>query len=105
MKHKSTRDVTLKSNPYLPPGPSTGMLGAMGEKAMGRRAPVAPGPKPKPITPPTMVSGFSKGITSRESNLNNSNHTFKLPDTCDPMETYQKSFGARRMNYNKGSTK
>jgi hypothetical protein len=100
VKHKlSTRDVTLKSNPYLPPGPSTGMPGAIGERAMGRRANVAPGPKLPDITPPTMVSGFSKGIRSRESN-HGTERSFKLPATCDPMATYNERFGDRRLNYN-----
>ena|ERR1700690_3015049 len=98
MKHKSTRDVTKASNPYLPPGPSTGMPGAMGERN-GTAGNVAPGPKPKPTAFPTMVSGFAKGIRSRESN-HSTERSFTLPATCDPMQTYNERFASRRMNYN-----
>jgi hypothetical protein len=98
MKHKSTRDVTKATNPPLPPTYSTGMLGAMGER--NRNVPaVPPGRKPPDITPPTMVSGFSKGIRSRESNLENS-RSFSLPSSINPMETYNERFAGRRMNYN-----
>jgi hypothetical protein len=88
-KSKATRDVTKASNPrYMLSGPDTNVPGAV---LTGRKMP--------DITPPKMVSGFSKGIRSRESNLNNS-RSFTLPDTINPMETWQQSFGERRMSYN-----
>jgi hypothetical protein len=99
MKHRSTtRDVTKASNPYLPPTYTTGTLGAMGERN-GTAGNVAPGPKPKPTAFPTMVSGFSKGIRSRESN-HNTHRSFKLPDTMSAKAVYAERFGDRRMNYN-----
>jgi len=98
MKHKSTRDVTKASNPYLPPTYTTGKPGMMGERNRNV-APVKAGAKLPDITPPTMVSGFSKGITSRESNLNNS-RSFSLPSSINPMDTYNERFASRRMNYN-----
>jgi hypothetical protein len=88
MKHESTRDVTQASNPYLPPAPSTGMPGAMGERAMGRHANVPAGPKLPDITPPKMVSGFAKGIRSRET----PSPTFKLPETVSARQVQQDSF-------------
>jgi hypothetical protein len=98
-KHKSTtKDVTRKSNPILPPTYTTGKLGAMGERN-GTAGNVAPGPKPKPTAMPTQVSGFSKGIKSRPSN-HNTNRSFTLPSSINPMDTYNERFAGRRMNYN-----
>jgi hypothetical protein len=89
-QHRSTRDVTKATNPYLPPTYTTGMPGAMGERNRDV-APVKAGPKLPDVTTPTMVSGFSKDISSRESN-HNTNRSFELPEKVSARQIQQDSF-------------
>jgi hypothetical protein len=82
MKHKS-KDVTARTNPYMPPTHNTNIRGAVREQSP------TPARRAERIQPPTPVSGFGEtGIRSRESTP----PSFELPETVSAADIKAQSF-------------
>jgi hypothetical protein len=87
----NARDVTHKSNPYIP---ATHNVDVPGASRAEQNLNAAASTKAN-ITPATMVSGFSKGIRSAPG----PQREYSLPSTISPSDVYQERFGNRRMNF------